>query len=69
MLVDITNTTEFTHGVARLTLIAKDGLSHVQAWRRSYIMEPWRDRVEFITPQGGKYYPEIHQIKRAISRR
>ncbi len=64
--IDITNCREFTRGVARFSHIATDAKSGVQAWRRSYALEPWRDKVELIRPQGGKYYPEEAQIMRRI---
>ena len=64
--VDISNTYEFTRGVARFSRIAADIKSGVQAWRRSYLFEPWRDAVELFIPQGGKFYPEENLIKRRI---
>lgn len=64
--IDITQVSEFTRGVARFTRIATDAKTGVQAWRRSYLTEPWRDKVELITPQGGKYYPEEGRIMRRI---
>lgn len=52
--------------MARFSRIATDAKTGVQAWRRSYLSEPWRDRVELIHPQGGKFYPEDSQIMRRI---
>lgn len=66
MQQDITNCSEFTRGVARFVRIATNAKTGVQAWRRSYPLEPWRDRVELITPQGGKFYPEENRILRRI---
>lgn len=66
MQQDISNCSEFTRGVARFSRIATDAKTGVQAWRRSYQFEPWRDRVELITPQGGKYYPPEERITRRI---
>lgn len=65
--IDITNRREFTRGVARYSHIATDAKTGVQAWRRVYALEPWRDKVEFIIPQGGKYYPEEAGILRRVS--
>ena len=64
--IDITQVAEFTRGVARFTRIAQDAKTGVQAWRRSYPLEPWRDRVEFFTPQAGKYYPDDSRIMRRV---
>lgn len=64
--IDIQKTSEFTQGVARFTRIAVNEKTGVQAWRRSYLLEPWRDCVELITPQGGKYYPDETKIMRRI---
>lgn len=66
MQQDITQVSEFTRGVARFARIATNPKTGVQAWRRSYVTEPWRDRVEFITPQGGKYYPDENRITRRV---
>lgn len=66
MQQDITNCSGFTRGVARFARLATDSKTGVQAWRRSYPLEPWRDRVELITPQGGKFYPEENRILRRI---
>lgn len=52
--------------MARFSRLATDSKTGVQAWRRSYPLEPWRDRVELITPQGGKYYPPEERITRRI---
>ncbi len=65
--IDITQVAEFTQGVARFSRIAKDAKTGVEAWRRSYLFEPWRDCVELFTPQGGKFYPEPHRILRRIA--
>jgi hypothetical protein len=64
--IDITQVAEFTRGVARFTRIAQDAKTGVQAWRRSYPLEAWRDRVEFFTPQAGKYYPDDSRIMRRV---
>lgn len=66
MQQDITQVSEFTRGVARFSRIAADANTGVQAWRRSYPSEPWRDRVELIIPQGGKFYPEEGRIMRRV---
>ena len=62
----IDNVTEFVRGAARFTRIAADTKTGIQAWRRSYTFEPWRDLVELFEPQGGRYYPEESSIKRRI---
>lgn len=64
--IDITNRREFTRGVARYSHIATDAKTGVQAWRRSYALESWRDKVELFVPKGGKFYPEESQIMRRI---
>jgi len=66
MQIDISQVSEFTRGVARYTRIATNAKTGVQAWRRSYTLEPWRDRVELITPQGGKFYPEDSRVMRRV---
>lgn len=66
VLTDITKVSEFTRGVARFARIASNAMTGVEAWRRSYFREPWRDTIEFIIPQGGKYYPEEKNIMRRI---
>lgn len=66
MQIDISKVSEFTRGVARYTRIATNAKNGVQAWRRSYALEPWRDRVELITPQGGKFYPEDSRVMRRV---
>ena len=55
--IDITNVLGFTRGEARFSRIANNARTGVQAWRRSYTFAPWLDRVEFIIPEDGKYYP------------
>lgn len=65
--IDISQVSAFTRGVARFSRIATDDKTGVQAWRRSYPLEPWRDRVEFIVPQAGKFYPPEDKITRRVA--
>lgn len=57
MKVDISNCRRFTRGVATFEHLSTDPVTGLQAWRRSYPMEPGRDRVEVFYPIAGKYYP------------
>ena len=65
----ITNCSDFTRGVARFVRIATNAKTGVEAWRRSYKFKPYLDVVEFIVPQGGRFYPEENRITRRIPAR
>ena len=63
--INIANINGFQRGVAQFERIAQDPRTHVQAWRRHYPLEPWRDRVELFISDGRPFYP-FDQIKRFI---
>ena len=64
---DITQVSEFTQGVARFVRIASNPTTKIQAWRRYYPSEPWRDRVEIFRPEQDKFYPMDTPAVRHIS--
>lgn len=57
--IDISSVRSFTKGVAKFEHLSTDATTGVQAWRRSYEMEPWRNRVEVFVPVSGRYYPSV----------
>ena len=63
---DIIKTGEFTQGVARFSRMDKNLKNGVEAWRRIYTHEPWRNVVEIFVPDRGRYYPQENQITRRI---
>ena len=63
MLQDITNTKDFVKGVAHFTHLSTDPKTGLQAWKRTYPMEPWRDKVEVFFPIAGRYYPGLEESR------
>ena len=63
--VNISNVFAFTRGTARFERIDYNPHTHVQAWKRSYSAEPWRDRVEFFISDGMPFYP-FDRIKKFV---
>lgn len=62
--IDITNCLIFEQGAAKFERIDRNPKTGVEAWRRSYLFEPWRNCIEVFTRDGGKFYPEAHKVAR-----